>query len=135
MAGLSDLDLDKCREEGKWSIRQLVHHIVDCDLNYLQLNRYALAQTGEIFTSGEFNPDVWAKMMDYNSRPIHMELKMFAFIREYITYLCSSLFNSLDREIRLEHGQFNVRDALIHDTRHAQHHIDQITETRQFHGI
>jgi hypothetical protein len=32
LAGLTEADLDRTRAEGKWSIRQIVHHIADAEL-------------------------------------------------------------------------------------------------------
>ena len=31
LSNLSETDLDLCREKGKWSIRQIVHHIADAE--------------------------------------------------------------------------------------------------------
>lgn len=133
--GLSDLDFDKTREPGKWSIREIVHHIVDCDMNYFQINRYALADTGAKYLFNEFDSHVWSKTMNYNKRPVELEVKLFGIMREYIAYLCNSLPNSLDRVLLHEHGKATVRDAIKHDIQHATHHIGQIFETRIVHNI
>ena len=135
LSGLSESELDLCRAPGKWSIRQIVHHIVDCEMNYFQYDRYALSNTDRIFQFPDFNPDTWAKNMDYSSRPIHLELRFFALIREYITYLCRTLPNSLDRTLKHEGGEFTVRQALLHDIAHAKHHMNQIMETKKVHQL
>jgi hypothetical protein len=113
--GLSDSDLDKTREIGKWTIREIIHHIIDCDMNYFQIDRFALADTGAKFMFNEFDGNVWVKAINYNNRPVELELKLFGLMREYIAYLCSSLPNSLDRVLVHEHGRAKVRDAIEHD--------------------
>jgi uncharacterized damage-inducible protein DinB len=135
LSGLSESELDLCRAPGKWSIRQIVHHIVDCEMNYFQYDRYALSNTDRKFHFPDFNADTWAINLEYSSRPIQLELRFFTLIREYITYLCSTLPNSLDRTLKHEEGEFTVRQALEHDIAHAQHHINQIIETRKVHKV
>lgn len=135
ITGLSDFDMDKTRAQGKWSIREIVHHIIDCDMNYFQINRYALADTGANYLFNEFDGDVWNSKMNYINRPIELEVKLFTMMREYIAYLCTYLPNSLERVLVHEHGKATVRDALKHDIQHAAHHIEQILETRRLHNI
>ncbi|MFD0717086.1 DinB family protein [Paenibacillus sp. GCM10027626] len=135
ITGLSDSDMDKTRAPGKWSIREIVHHIIDCDMNYFQINRYALADTGATYLFNEFNGNVWNSKMGYKNRSIELEMKLFTMMREYIAYLCTSLPNSLDRVLIHEHGRATVRDALKHDIQHASHHIKQILETRRLHNL
>ncbi|MFD2611586.1 DinB family protein [Paenibacillus gansuensis] len=133
LTGLSDDQLDLSRSAGKWSIRQIVHHIVDCELNYLQYDRYALSNTDRMFIFPDFSGDTWNMHMQYSNRPIELEIRFFSLIREYITHLCDILPESLDRTLKHEDGEFTVRQALEHDNAHAQHHIDQIIETRKIH--
>ena len=64
-----------------------------------------------------------------------MEIKLFTILREYISYLCISLPNSLDRVLVHEQGKATVRDALKHDIQHVLHHIEQILETRRLNKI
>jgi hypothetical protein len=135
IAGLSDFDLDKTRAIDKWSIREIIHHIIDCDMNYFQINRYALADTGAKFLFNDFDSHVWNQTMNYNNRPVSLEVQLFGIMREYIAYLCSSLPNSLDRVLVHEHGKATVRDAIKHDIQHAAHHIEQILETRRVHNM
>ena len=133
--GLDEQALDLAREPGKWTIREIVHHIVECDLNYFQINRYALADTGAPFIFNEFDAHLWLKNMKHRQRSIQVEVKLFDSMRNYIAYLCEILPDALDRVLIHQYGQATVRDALNHDIEHANHHIDQICETRSVHGI
>jgi len=135
IAGLSNLELNKARAAGKWSIRELVHHIIDCDMNYFQINRFALADTGAKFLFNAFEPPVWNETMNHKIRPVELEVKLFGMMREYIAYLCVTLPNSFDRVLVHEYGKATVRDAINHDIQHAAHHIEQILETRRIHNM
>jgi len=135
VTGLREEELDLSRGDGKWSIREIVHHIVECDLNYFQINRYALANTGETYMFNEFDAHVWNRTMDHSTRAIENEVRLFSVIREYIAYLCEITPDSLDRILIHQNGTATVRDALNHDIEHAYHHIEQIRETRKIHNI
>ncbi|OPA73681.1 glyoxalase [Paenibacillus selenitireducens] len=132
---LSEESLNLAREPGKWTIREIVHHIVECDLNYFQINRYALANTGAYFVFNEFDSHLWLKNMDHSNRSVQVEVKLFELLRNYIAYLCEILPDSLDRILVHQNGKATVRDALKHDIEHSYHHIKQILETRRIHKV
>jgi len=76
LTGLSDIELDLSRAPGKWTIREIVHHIVECDLNYFQINRYALAHTGERYIFNAFDANVWNQTMNHNRRDVRIEVQL-----------------------------------------------------------
>ncbi|WP_314585991.1 DinB family protein [Paenibacillus terrigena] len=133
--GLAERELDLSRGEGKWTIREIVHHIVECDLNYFQINRYALANTGEKYIFNEFDAHVWNQTMNHSQRAIKNEVQLFSILRGCISYLCEVIPDSLDRILVHQNGKATVRDALNHDINHSYHHIEQIKETRRVHDI
>lgn len=133
--GLSDKELDLSRGVGKWNIREIVHHIVECDLNYFQINRYALANTGEKYFFNEFDTHVWNRNMNHGKRAIKIEVQLLCTVREYISYLCETIPDSLNRILVHQNGEATVREALNHDINHSYHHIEQIKETRRIHNI
>lgn len=132
---LSEESMDLARDHGKWTIREIVHHIVECDLNYFQINRYALANTGAKYLFNEFDAHLWKENMEHSNRSVHIEVKLFEMMRNYIAYLCETLPNALDRILIHQNGQATVRDALKHDIEHSYHHIEQILETRRVHKV
>ncbi|WP_199621350.1 DinB family protein [Paenibacillus alkalitolerans] len=135
LSNLSDSDLDRRRAEGKWTIREIAHHIIECDLNYFQINRYALANTGLTYFFNDFDPYIWNNNLEHKVRSLQLELQLFKLTREYITDLCKRLPNAMDRVLVHQNGRATVRDAIYHDNQHAYHHIEQILETRRLHNI
>ncbi|WP_258171167.1 DinB family protein [Paenibacillus sp. R14(2021)] len=135
LSNLSDLELNQKRAEGKWSIREITHHIIECDLNYFHINRFALAGSEQTYIFNDFDPHIWNKNLEHLQRPVQLEIQLFKLIREYISYLCMILPNALDRELVHQDGRATIRDAINHDNLHAYHHIDQIYEIRKIHDI
>jgi hypothetical protein len=46
--------------------------------------KFALVETGSGFNSNSYNPDVWAKNLDYKGRSIDTEIQLFIAIRKHI---------------------------------------------------
>lgn len=59
---LSDEELSRTYRDGSWTVRQLVHHIADSQLNMYQ--RLKLALTDENPTVPAFDQDKWAIQPD-----------------------------------------------------------------------
>ncbi|MCK9910636.1 DinB family protein, partial [Microbacteriaceae bacterium K1510] len=135
LEGLTEADLDLARAPGKWSIRQIVLHIVDSDCTSLALVKFALAEPGRSFSGNAYDPDVWAAGLDYANRPINAEVELFGAIRKHIGGLLRHIPSALERTVTLVTGQtVAVRRRIEPLMGHALHHIEQIWETRQVHG-
>ncbi|TLS38170.1 DinB family protein [Pseudalkalibacillus caeni] len=134
--GLTEEELDLARAPGKWTIRQIVLHIVDSDATSLAGVKFALAEPGRTLNTNSYDPDVWAVGLDYASRPIEAEVKLFDGIRSHISGLLRHFPDALERSVKIPEG---TEVKVIHRIRplmgHALHHIDQILETRKVHGI
>jgi catechol 2,3-dioxygenase-like lactoylglutathione lyase family enzyme len=134
--GLGEKELDLAREPGKWSIRQLVLHLVDSDATALTSVKFALAESGRTIRLNPYDPDVWAEGLGYAFRPIDAEVLLFEGIRRHILGLLHHLPDAMSRSVRTEESQvIQVRDRVSLLARHALHHIEQILETRKVHGV
>src|SRR5699024_10623274 len=58
VASLNDEELNKKYREGSWTVRQLVHHIADSQLNMYQRLRLALTDDNPVVPA--FDQDKWA---------------------------------------------------------------------------
>lgn len=134
LAGLAEADLDLTRAPGKWSIRQIVLHLVDSDATSLQRIKFALAEPGRVLRGNPYDPDVWADGLDYAHRPVAAEVALFRAIRAHVGGLLRHLPGALDRAIQNEAGQATrVRTLTQMLAGHAMDHIEQIWETRRKH--
>ena len=120
LVGLSDIELDYAPSNGSWSIRQIVHHLVDGDdLWYL-----ALPQTE------------WAKLWAYDKRSIEVSLTLFKANRDHIIQLLEYSPDGWNNSARFQEpdGKIEVVPAgyvIQMQADHVVHHVKRISAIRQ----
>lgn len=122
---LTDEELNKTYREGSWTIRQLVHHIADSQLNMFQ--RLKLALTDENPTVPSFDQDKWAIQPD-TELPVESSIKMLEGINERIVALGNRLTEEqLHRVFTHEvNGEIAVATKLAKLAWHEEHHLAHI---------
>ncbi|MEK5039182.1 YfiT family bacillithiol transferase [Sporosarcina sp. FSL K6-3457] len=125
VGSLDDEQLNKTYRDGSWTVRQLVHHIADSQLNMYQ--RLKLALTDDNPTVPAFDQEKWAIQPDTNL-PIESSIKMLEGINERIV----SLGNSLTDEqlarffTHQENGEITVATKVAKLSWHEEHHLAHI---------
>lgn len=122
---LNDEELDRTYRDGAWTVRQLVHHIADSQLNmYLRLK---LALTDENPTIPAFDQDKWAIQPD-TQLPVESSIKMLEGINERIVALGNSLTEEqLDRVFtHQKNGEITVGTKVAKLAWHEAHHLAHI---------
>ncbi|HLS59709.1 MAG TPA: putative metal-dependent hydrolase, partial [Virgibacillus sp.] len=122
---LSDEELSRTYRDGSWTVRQLVHHIADSQLNMYQ--RLKLALTDENPTVPAFDQDKWAIQPD-TELPIESSIKMLEGINGRIVSLGYHLTEEqLDRAfIQQIDGKITVATKLAKLAWHEEHHLAHI---------
>ncbi|MEK4246423.1 YfiT family bacillithiol transferase [Psychrobacillus sp. FSL K6-2684] len=122
---LSDEELSKTYRDGSWTVRQLVHHIADSQLNMYQ--RLKLALTDENPTVPAFDQEKWAIQPD-TKLPIESSIKMLEGINERIVSLGYSLTEEqLDRAFtHQENGKITAATKVAKLAWHEEHHLAHI---------
>ncbi len=122
---LSDEELNRTYRDGSWTVRQLVHHIADSQLNMFQ--RLKLALTDENPTVPNFDQDKWAVQPD-TELPVESSIKMLEGINERIVSLGNSLTEEqLDRVFTHEKsGKITVATKVAKLAWHEEHHLAHI---------
>ncbi|MGE7978383.1 YfiT family bacillithiol transferase [Psychrobacillus sp. NPDC093200] len=122
---LSDDELSKTYRDGSWTVRQLVHHIADSQLNMYQ--RLKLALTDENPTVPAFDQEKWAIQPD-TKLPIESSIKMLEGINERIVSLGYSLTEEqLDRAFtHQENGKITAATKVAKLAWHEEHHLAHI---------
>ncbi|MFJ7973462.1 YfiT family bacillithiol transferase [Psychrobacillus sp. NPDC096389] len=122
---LSDEDLSKTYREGAWTVRQLVHHIADSQLNMYQ--RLKLALTDENPTVPAFDEEKWAILSD-TKLPVESSIKMLEGINERIVSLGQSLTaEQLGRAFTHQtNGEITVATKVAKLAWHEEHHLAHI---------
>jgi uncharacterized damage-inducible protein DinB len=129
--GLSDKQLDTPTGEGKWTIRQIFHHIADANLN--AYTRMKLIVTEEKPILKPYDQDKWAALADGKGSQIESTLNIIKGLHErWIQFLKSLPESSWTREgIHLENGKVSLLDVLRTYSKHGDTHMLQISSFRE----
>ncbi|MBC8444804.1 MAG: DinB family protein [Chloroflexi bacterium] len=139
LEGLDDADLDLARAPNKWTVRQIVHHIVDGDAIWDVCLKAAIGNPGCTYSMGWYDQDPWAEALDYARREIPSALAVLRANRRHIVRLLRHLPDVWERRLLVtwphlpEGRELSVHDILCIQTVHVPWHVDQIRETRQVH--
>ncbi len=140
MAKVPKEGLDWAEKEGKWTIRQIIHHLAgDCDV-YSFIIKRALATPGSQQVFGEFpGNEVWAKRLKFDQRPIEPARQLMHAHRTFLAELMSSLPECWENTINFHKSsgekitEQSARQMLIMLTEHMQEHTDTISAILQAH--
>jgi uncharacterized damage-inducible protein DinB len=134
VAGLSDAQLDTPYREGGWTVRQVVHHLVDSHMNaYIRL-RFALTENQP--TIKPYDENNWANLEDARSAPVEVSLKLLEPLHERWVRLLRSV-KAEDYARTLLHPDFGVKNLdwlLFLYSWHGKHHTAHITQLRKQKG-
>ncbi|MGB7761698.1 MAG: putative metal-dependent hydrolase [Bryobacteraceae bacterium] len=131
VAGLSGDRLDTPYRPGGWTVRQVVHHLADAQMNWYVRTRLALTEFEPIVKP--FDEVLWAELADARSGPVEPSLLLC----DAVCARWVALFESLSRAewtrrmLHPERGTFVLNRVLPMHVWHARHHTAQITALRQ----
>jgi hypothetical protein len=136
LADLSEADLDLSRTPDEWTIRQIVHHIADGDLLFVQGLTMALAEPGRRYTQNWPSDNVpYNENLHYRVRPIASSLVVIRAIRIHFVELMQYVPDAWERAVYDDDGNaWSFGRFMNIDIRHAFEHIDEIRVIRQAHG-
>lgn len=123
---LTEEQLDVPYRPDGWTIRQLVHHIADSNMNaYIRIK---LAMTEDKPTIKPYDEALWAELNDYQL-PIELSTKLLDGLHKRWVILLRSLSSSgLDRElIHPDIGLLTIKKLIDLYAWHGKHHLAQIS--------
>jgi hypothetical protein len=129
LAGATDDELDARPAPGKWSAREIVHHLADSEMTSAIRMRNLIA-TDNLSIVG-YDQEVFAKRLHYD-RPIAASLAAFRAARETTAELLDRLSEADWRResTHTEHGRYGMDTWLGIYSIHAHDHADQIRRAR-----
>jgi len=130
LAGASDAELDARPGPGKWTAREIVHHLADSEMTSAIRLRRLIAEDAPRIVA--YDQEEYAKRLHYD-RPIAASLRAFAAARETTGELLDALSDAeWAREgTHTETGHYSVLTWLEIYAKHAHGHADQIRRARQ----
>src|SRR5699024_3870608 len=125
VASLNDEELNKKYREGSWTVRQLVHHIADSQLNMYQRLRQALTDDNPVVPA--FATDKWAPWTD-TLLPDDRSSKMLEGMNERIVAVENELTEEqMKRKYTLEgNEEITLAKKLAKLAWHEEHHLAHI---------
>jgi len=124
--GLSDQQLDTPLGEGKWTIRQIVHHISDTNINAYTGAKQIATEDQPVLKS--YNQEQWATLADYKMGGIEPTLTLVKGLHErWIQFLKSLPEASWSREaVHQGNGKVTLHDMLRAYSHHNEEHLQDI---------
>jgi len=143
LKGLTDSDLDLALTTDTWTIRQIVHHIVDGDDIWKTCIKAALGNNAGLFSLQWYwdrSQMDWATNWKYASRPIEPSLELFRANRQHLAELIQQTPNAWELSIRIkyperEEERITVGFVLEMQTGHLTGHIGEIQAIRRAHNL
>jgi hypothetical protein len=129
--GLSSAQLDTPYRPEGWTVRQVVHHLIDSQMNWYIRMRLALTENEP--TIKPYDENLGAELPDARSGPVEPSLLLIDGLYQRSSILFSSL-NPDDWKrtlIHPERGILTLDKALYLFVWHSRHHAAHITELRK----
>jgi hypothetical protein len=130
---------DSSRKPGEWSIREIIHHIVDGDYIWKICIQMALGESLHPFHLKwywESDQIRWSQLWGYSSREIEPSLALLTANRIHTVELLRKVANSLSRTITIEWPDGRQEDVdigwvLKMQTNHVEDHVMEIRKIRE----
>jgi hypothetical protein len=129
LEGATDAELDARPAPGKWSAREIVHHLADSEMtSAVRLRRLVAEERAEIVP---YDQELFARALHYD-RPIAGSLLAFEAARLSSAELLDRLTDTQWAKVGThpEHERYGVERWLEVYAAHAHNHADQITRAR-----
>ncbi len=123
---LTDNDLSKSYNPGKWTIKQILVHLSDADAVLLSRIKRIISEPKQVIWA--FNQDLWCENLDYKSFPLEISKAIFLANRQAIIYLAQQYYKTLGTKefVHSETGIRTLKEEFDKVALHNQGHIDQI---------
>jgi hypothetical protein len=131
VSGLDGAQLDTPYREGGWTVRQVVHHVVDSHLNsYI---RFKLAVTEDHPRITTYEQEAWANLPDGKTAPVEGSLAILdAFHPRWVSFLRALPEHAFSRTVdHPELGSITVDTLLEVYGWHCPHHEAHVTGLRE----
>ena len=134
VAGLDDAQLDTPYREDGWTVRQVVHHVVDSHVNAYVRFRWALTEDGPAIKPYEEKD--WARLPDARTAPVAVSLDLLdALHTRWLILLRAMAPEEFERRWSSpDFGDLSVDVLLQIYEWHGKHHVAHITALREREG-
>lgn len=120
------VDLERTYGPGKWSVRYVLHHLVDSETVLYYRIRRVLSEPRQVIWY--YDQSAWASALNYAEVPLELMRPVFESTRAAIIYYAGRHFER-DGHIEFVHsltGLRTLRDEFEKVASHNEHHLAQI---------
>jgi len=134
VAGLDDAQLDTTYREDGWTVRQVVHHVVDSHVNAYVRVRWALKEEAPMIKP--YEEKEWARLPDAMTAPVAVSLDLLdALHMRWLILLRAMSPEDFERRwASPDFGELGVDVLLQIYAWHGKHHVAHITSLREREG-
>lgn len=132
--GLAEDDLARTYGPGKWPVRFVLHHIADSETVLFERIRRTLSEPKPVLWV--FDPDLWAKGLDYASLPLDVSRRVYESTRAAVIHYAGQHYEK-SGHLEFVHSVTGVRtlkDELEKVAAHNEHHLGQIRKALESGG-
>ena len=129
--GFDDAQLDTPYRPGGWTVRQVIHHMVDSHMNGYCRTRFALTEDTPAVKS--YDEQAWAELADARTLAVEISLGVFDGLqRRWVELFRSLTPEQWKRAYRhSERGLVTMEQQVSSYAWHCRHHAAHITKLRE----
>ena len=111
---------------GKWSQKEIIAHLADCELVYGMRYRKIIAEPDAVLVA--FDQEAWAENLRYREHPLKSALATFRILRGGNVALLKSLPAAAWKRKGLHpaYGALTLQQIVVHLADHDRNHIAQL---------
>ena len=134
VAGLNEEQLDTPYGKGKWTPRQVVHHVADSHMNALARLKLILTESKPTWFA--YKQDEWAKTPEIFALPPEVSLAIIDGIQERMATLLEGIKDGDWQRsgIHPERGEMTIDDIAALYAQHGEKHVGHIAGLRAAKG-
>ncbi len=131
IAGVSAEESKFVPAPGKWTIRQIVRHLTDCEIVAAMRLRQMIAENRPLMAV--FDQDLWADHLHYNNCDAFDSARKFRVLRDDMSDFLERLPAREFERVGLhpERGAWTLREWVNHFGIHTEKHVQQIQRIRE----
>lgn len=123
---LTPTQLTKTYSDGKWNIRQILHHLTDVEYLFLGRLKKIIAEPKQVIWA--FNQDDWNKAFDYFHEPLTGKKELYSICRSFNYQLIEKYYDEFHQK-EFVHNETGLRTLQMEFEKvalHNQTHNEQI---------
>lgn len=123
---LSETELQSNYGNGKWTIRQILHHLTDVEYLFIGRLKKVIAEPKQVIWA--FNQDDWNKAFDYLHEPLTGKKELYSICRE-MNYQIIEKYYDQYKSKEFVHNETGLRTLQMEFEKvalHNQSHNEQI---------